>query len=66
MAPDTRIIPCQRCGGDGGHEIWTGYDPRNGDAIGHWQKCSLCDGTGDNEIELEPIEEEDLDEMGGL
>jgi hypothetical protein len=42
---DTRIIPCQACGGDGGHH----------DFGGNWGRCVVCEGSGEFEIELKPI-----------
>ena len=60
---DTRIVPCSSCGGDGGHEVLTGYDPRDGSPLGWWERCQTCKGTGDEEIEGQPLELEDLDEI---
>ena len=48
---DTRIIPCPACGGDKGHH----------DFAGHWTRCDACDATGDIEVELEPVELDDLE-----
>jgi hypothetical protein len=48
---EVRIFPCGACGGDGGHEGFEG---------GQWERCLLCDGTGEFEVELQEIEAEDL------
>lgn len=48
---EVRIIRCSSCGGDGGHH----------DFAGQWSRCYLCDGDGEIEIEVMPIEMEDLD-----
>lgn len=63
VARDTemRIVECPCCGGDGGAEIWSGYDPRDGQATGYWRTCECCEGRREVEVEVEPIEMEDLD-----
>lgn len=45
---DIRIIPCSACGGDGGHH----------DFAGHWDRCVICNGTGDEEVELQHAEQD--------
>lgn len=62
---DTRTIPCERCGGDKGFDVPHDIDRRDGGLITHWVECSACGGTGDMEIEIEPIDIEDLDAMSG-
>lgn len=57
-----RVIPCQDCGGDGGHEIPRDIDRTTGALISDWQECRRCGGTGDEEIELQPITPDDLTE----
>lgn len=58
---ETRFIECPECGSDGGHETWTGYDPRNGEPTGYWTTCSVCEGRREIEIEVEPVTIDDLD-----
>lgn len=65
MCPRTTIVACSRCGGDRGFEVWTGYSRFDGSPTGYWEICSGCDGTGSEEIELEPITIEDLSLMAG-
>jgi hypothetical protein len=60
---DERTEACPGCGGDGGHEVWTHYDPRDGSPLGYWQPCRLCDATGDFVAEMHPIVLSDLDEF---
>ena len=48
---DFRIICCPNCDGDGRLHTWGTHTPR----------CRVCEGTGQIEIEVEPIEMEDLD-----
>ena len=48
--PETRLIACPECGGDGGWETLTSYDPRNGEPLGYWTTCQVCEGK--REIEL--------------
>lgn len=62
MSFDTRAIECPQCGGDGGWETLTHYDPRNGEPRGYWTQCPTCDGRREIEIEVFPIEMVDLDE----
>jgi uncharacterized Zn finger protein len=57
---DTRIIPCPRCGGDRGFDVPHDINRYNGDLLTHWVECRECGGQGDIEIELDPIEMEDL------
>lgn len=45
--PDAELVftvPCEECGGDGGHH----------DFAGRWDRCLICGGTGDEKIELHP------------
>jgi DnaJ-class molecular chaperone len=57
--PDVRIVLCEACGGDG--RVWTsrygGNDPDVWDA----GPCPVCEGTGDEIVEVQPIEMEDLE-----
>jgi len=47
---ETRCVVCAICGGDGFF-----------DESGHrWRKCEPCDGKGEIEVEIAPIEMEDL------
>lgn len=56
-------IPCPHCAGDGGFEVWTGYDPRDGSPTGYTTECSYCGGTGDDFAEVLPIDDTDLDRL---
>jgi len=47
---ETRMICCPNCGGDGG---WDGeFSPLH---YGHWTTCTYCGGTGNIEVDAEPI-----------
>lgn len=63
--PDVRIDPCPHCMGDKGHDVPYDIDRRDGSTIDRWVPCRLCDATGDVEIEVEPVELEDLEEAFG-
>lgn len=54
---DTRILPCDYC--DGG---WAESAPTPTPHGPHYtySQCTACGGTGEVEIELAPIEQEDL------
>lgn len=54
------VVDCPACGGDGGGEVWTGYDPRDGSATGYWQNCATCDGAREVEIIPEVAGPDDL------
>jgi hypothetical protein len=58
---NTRIIVCDECGGDGGWVYPVSFDPFTGRIGEQRQECFACEGTGQNEIEVEPIELEDLE-----
>jgi hypothetical protein len=60
--PDIRIITCPDCLGDGGWEILTGMDDRNGEPRGYWRGCEACEGCGEIEVEVEVVTAEDLDD----
>jgi hypothetical protein len=53
---DPRIVPCEHCGSEG--RIYEGYgnDPHPRDC----GPCLVCEGTGGEIIETEPITLEDL------
>jgi hypothetical protein len=55
------VATCERCGGEG--RIFSGHpnDPHPRDE----GPCPVCDGECVVEIECEPIEMDDLDEMAG-
>lgn len=57
MCADIRVIPCEYCEGDG--RLYGAPRPPNGDSSS--RRCHYCNGTGRQEIELEPITLEDLD-----
>lgn len=53
---ETRIVPCEKCGGDGGWENPISHDPFR-DTIRYSKVvCEACDGSGVMEIEVEPID----------
>ena len=58
-------VVCPDCGGDGGFERIDGtfgaYDRYTGAVQTYWEKCTVCDGSREIEIEVEPITCEDLD-----
>lgn len=49
-----RIINCECCGGEGRDLRGSGPDPID------YGECTVCEGTGRELIEVEPIEMEDL------
>lgn len=57
---DARIVVCERCGGDKGWDVPYDIDYRDGGTIDRWVPCAACDETGEVEVEVEPIEMEDL------
>ena len=57
----TRMMVCEVCGGDRGFDVPWDINRHNGDAITRWVECPHCCGTGEEEIDLQPIEIEDLD-----
>ena len=59
----TMEIPCPSCGGDCGHEYPYDIDRRNGGVISHWRACETCEATGSVEVELEPIDLDDLEPL---
>lgn len=52
---DPRIVPCDRCGSEG--RLYSGQYEDERDC----GECPVCEGTGGEIIETEPIEMEDLD-----
>ena len=52
--PDIRFVLCESCGSEG--RIYCGQYEDERDC----GPCSICEGTGMMEIEVEPIEMEDL------
>jgi hypothetical protein len=57
----TRIIVCEACLGDRGHDVPYDIDRVNGALIERWVPCRACDETGEVEVDDEPIGMEDLD-----
>lgn len=55
-----RIEPCPACRGDKGFAYPIDIDRRDGSLIEGWADCSTCGAEGEIEVELEPIELEDL------
>jgi len=62
MSRDPRFIECPWCDGQGGADVFTGIDPRDGSDQGYYERCEHCDGTGTVEGEALLLEEVDLDE----
>jgi C4-type Zn-finger protein len=62
---DLRAMPCPECGGDGGFSEPVGMDPFTGHIRERVWECRACGGTGETDVELEPIALEDLLAMGG-
>lgn len=60
---DTRIIDCDRCGGDGGWFTPYAIDRTYGGYHETWTRCEACNGSREMEIEVQPIEMEDLPPM---
>jgi len=56
---EVRIIHCHSCGGDGGHLDVTGRDWHG--PVFDWFECRACGGWGEIEVEVFPIELEDLE-----
>jgi DnaJ-class molecular chaperone len=60
---DPRIFePCEHCGGEG---IMYRQHPWHGGVEVPDGECPACNGEGVVEIEFQPIEMEDLDEISG-
>src|SRR4051812_37772965 len=49
---EVRTVACAYCGGDKGH--FEGGNER-------WIRCTACDGEGEFEVELKPVDLEDLE-----
>ena len=58
---DARIITCDACDGDGHFEWCDGHV--GGEPHYASRRCTQCGGTGEEEIELSPIDMEDLDAL---
>jgi hypothetical protein len=56
-------VPCPSCGGDGGFDVPHDIDRRDGSLLTHWSECRTCGGTGDDYLEVLPLEEEDLEQL---
>ena len=58
----TRLIDCASCDGAGGWEDMRDIcvDRTTGAASGRWVWCEACNRTGVEEVEDEPITQEDL------
>jgi hypothetical protein len=61
--PETRAMACEACGGDGRFSDDRPTPGLYGPCYGPDVICRACDGTGRVEVEVEPITEDDLDEM---
>lgn len=58
--PNTRIVPCEACNGDRGFESAPyGVNHWDGAPLTHWIRCTACDGRGEFEVELQPVEMDD-------
>ena len=60
---DSRALTCEACGGDGGWDVESTFNPFTGNIGYRSLECRACDGFGEIEIGLEPIEMEDLDDI---
>jgi hypothetical protein len=60
---EPRFIACPYCDGQGGADVFTGVNPRDGSDQGYYERCEHCLGSGEIEGEAEPITLEDLDEI---
>lgn len=58
---NVRIVPCAACGGDGEFCTPWDIDRRDGSVIERVERCRYCNGTGDEFVQVQPIEMEDLD-----
>lgn len=61
--PDTRIVACAACGGDRGWAFPIGIERTTGALMEEWAECPYCDATGEEEIEVFPVDLADLDEI---
>jgi hypothetical protein len=57
---EVRIITCEACGGDRGWDVPYDIDRVHGGCLTRWVECRYCDEHGEEEIEVEPITEDDL------
>jgi hypothetical protein len=60
-----RVDCCPDCGGDGGFEVVTGVDYRDGSPLGYLAECTTCCGKGEATFPVFPIDEFDLADMCG-
>lgn len=57
--PNVRIVCCENCGSEGRVYIGQYEDERdNGE-------CPVCEGTGGEIVEVEPITEDDIENLAG-
>lgn len=61
-----RAFPCGTCGGDRGFDVPHDIDRYDGSLITQWVECTACDGLGEYEAELMPIDCDELDEVCGV
>lgn len=54
--------PCGVCNGDGGFEQM----PTGPHDTGQWSECRACCGTGEVEVEYQPVDLDDLDEADAV
>lgn len=52
-------VTCDECGGDGGFEAPTRWDPNGG-----WQKCTRCKGTGEIPAEVPSMSDAEAETWG--
>lgn len=65
-----RIVECAACGGEG-RILVSGWVYEHGCGVPHRDllddgRCDLCDGTGGEIIETEPVTLEDLEELATM
>lgn len=61
--PHFHVFPCVACGGDRGFDVPHDINRCDGSLITTWVDCIACDGLGEYEAELMPIDLADLDDI---
>lgn len=64
-AEQSVITWCPPCGGDKGFAYPLDYCRITGALIEGWEDCTCCNGTGEVEEPVRPVEEDDLDDWIG-
>ena len=58
-SPSARLIRCEYCDGEG--RIYRGYPDERDEG-----QCSVCEGTGTDVVETEPVTEEEIMEAANV